>query len=189
MRESIRDAREAAGGHSNIHFLENDSIEIGGVTFVGATLWTDFRLFGRDPSLVMESARNGMNDFKRIKFSKQPYQKFRPIHAFRRHQESQDFIASALRASSGRKTVVVSHHAPSSRSIPREFQDDPLSGCYASDLEGILLETQPDLWVHGHVHSRIDYRVGKTRVVSNPRGYPGERTGFDPAFMVDVAQV
>lgn len=188
-RGSIRDAREAASGHRNIHFLENDSVEIDGVTFVGATLWTDFRLFGRDPAFAMESARNGMNDFKRIKLSKQPYQKFRPIHAFRKHQESKDFIASALRDRAGQKMVVVSHHAPSSRSIPEEFRDDPLSGCYASDLEGLLLETPPDLWVHGHVHSRSDYRVGKTRVLSNPRGYPGERTGFDPAFWVDVPRV
>ncbi|WP_334545060.1 metallophosphoesterase [Rhizobium leguminosarum] len=187
VQESIRDAREAAGRYPNIHFLENSGVDIGGVTFVGATLWTDFRLFGRDPALAMETARNGMNDFKRIKLSKLPYQKFRPIHAFRRHQESKDFIASALRDNSGRKTIVISHHAPSTRSIPREFRDDPLSGCYASDLEGLIQETQPELWVHGHVHNRNDYLIGKTRVVSNPRGYPDESTGFDPALLAEVA--
>lgn len=186
VQESIRDAREAAKLYPNIHFLENNSVAIGGVTFIGATLWTDFRLLGRNPAVAMDAARSGMNDFKRIKFSKLPYQNFRPIHAFRLHQESRGFIASALRENSGRKTVVISHHAPSGRSVPPEFRDAPLSGCYASDLEGFILETQPTLWVHGHVHSRNDYAIGGTRVVSNPRGYPDENTNFEPDFSVRV---
>ena len=37
---------EAEG--ANVHVLENDRIEIAGVTFLGATLWTDFAVNG-DP--------------------------------------------------------------------------------------------------------------------------------------------
>jgi hypothetical protein len=29
-----------------INLLENDAVVIGGVRFVGATLWTDYRIFG-----------------------------------------------------------------------------------------------------------------------------------------------
>lgn len=72
-----------------------------------------------------------MNDYRRIKFEKLPYRKFRPIHAYRKHQESRNFLASELRDGQGRKMVVVSHHAPSLRSIDPEFQNDPLSACYA----------------------------------------------------------
>lgn len=186
VQESIRDAREIAGRYPNVHFLENDAVDIGEATFIGGTLWTDFRLLGRDPALAMEAARNGMNDFKRIKFSKLPYQKLRPIHAFRKHQETRKFIAAELRGCNGRKTVVLTHHAPSARSIPSEFGNDPLSACYASDLESLIAETQPTLWVHGHVHHRNDYLIGETRVVSNARGYPGEWTGFDPIFTVEI---
>src|SRR5687768_17337023 len=32
-----------------IAFLENDAITIGGVRFLGCTLWTDVQLFNRDP--------------------------------------------------------------------------------------------------------------------------------------------
>lgn len=186
LQSGILDAREAAKGHSNLHFLENDAVEIGGVRFVGATLWTDFRLFGRKPEVCMSYAQSGMNDFKKIKFSKTPYLKFKPIYAYRKHVETRDYIAAELRENTGRKTVVVTHHAPSPRSISAEFRHDPLSACYASDLEDLIYEAGPRLWAHGHVHHRRDYLVGDTRVVSNARGYPGEITGFDPGLVIEI---
>jgi hypothetical protein len=71
IHESMRQVSEA-NGHPNLHFLENDVVKIGDVAFVGGTLWSDFRLFGRDPQVAMSYARSGMNDYKRIKFSKTP---------------------------------------------------------------------------------------------------------------------
>jgi len=186
VEESIRDARKFAADFSNIHFLENDAVEIGGVRFVGGTLWSDFRLFGRKPEVCMSYAASGMNDFKKIKFSKSPYLKFKPIHAYRKHVETRNYIASELRERSGLKTVVVTHHAPSPRSVPAEFRHDPLSACYASDLEDLIYKTKPALWVHGHVHHRNDYMVDSTRVVSNAGGYPGESTGFEPGLVIEV---
>ncbi|WP_085031599.1 metallophosphoesterase [Ensifer aridi] len=186
LQSGVLDAREAARDHSNLHFLENDAIDIGDVRFVGGTLWTDFRLFGRKPEVSMSYAQSGMNDFKKIKFSKTPYCRFKPIHAYSKHVETRDYIAAELREGTGRKTVVVTHHAPSPRSIAAEFRHDPLSACYASDLEDLICGTGPIVWVHGHVHHRNDYVVGSTRVVSNSRGYPGERTAFDPVFVIDV---
>ncbi|MBD9538951.1 metallophosphoesterase [Ensifer sp. ENS04] len=186
VQESIKAARALRDRCANVHFLENDAVDIGGVRFVGGTLWTDFRILGKDPALAMATAETGMNDFRKIKYAKQPFRKFKPIHAFRMHQETRAFLTSALRNAGGGKTVVVSHHAPSRRSIPDEFADDPLSACYASDLESLIIETAPSLWVHGHVHSGADYEIGQTRIVSNPRGYPGERSDFDPHMVIDI---
>jgi len=186
LQSDILEARKAASDHPLLHFLENDSVEIAGVMFIGGTLWSDFRLFGRKPEVNMSYAQHGMNDFKKIKFSKTPYCRFKPIHAYQKHVETRDYIATKLRENMGRKTVVVTHHAPSPRSIPAEFRHDPLSACYASDLEDLMYETRPALWVHGHVHRRNDYWAGETRIISNARGYPGEGTGFDPVFTVDI---
>jgi Icc-related predicted phosphoesterase len=186
VQESSRDARLLRDRYPNIHWLENEAVDIGDVRFVGATLWTDFRINGGDPELAMAAAQTGMNDYRKIKFSKLPFQKFRPIHAYRKHHESRAFLKSALSESSARRTVVVTHHAPSRRSIPAEFQGDPLSACYASNLEDLIVEGQPELWVHGHVHRRVEYRVGESRVVANPRGYPGEGTGFDPTHAIEI---
>lgn len=186
VQESLRDARLLKGRFPNVHFLENEAVDVGDVTFVGATLWTDFRVNGGDPEFAMNAAQTGMNDYRTIKFSKLPYRKFKPIHAYRKHQESRSFLRSAMKEASGLKTVVVTHHAPSARSVAPEFQGDPLSACYASNLENLTAETRPSLWVHGHVHHRVDYRVGETRVVANPHGYPGESTAFDPRLVIKI---
>jgi len=42
------------------------------------------------------------------------------------------------------------------------------------------------LWVHGHSHTAVDYEVAGTRVVCNPRGYPGEETGFNPGLVLTL---
>ncbi|MGN7802492.1 metallophosphoesterase [Ensifer sp. 22521] len=186
VQESIRKGRLLLERHPNVHFLENEVVAIGNVNFVGGTLWTDFRLSSKDPEIAMAAAQTGMNDYRKIKYSKQPYRKFKPIHAYRMHQETRAFLASSLSAAYAHKTVVVTHHAPSVRSIPPTFSGDPLSACYASELDDMIVQQGPAMWVHGHVHQRANYEIGKTRVVSNPRGYPGEKTGFDPSFVVDI---
>ncbi|MGO6808803.1 metallophosphoesterase [Rhizobium ruizarguesonis] len=183
VKESLVKAEASPPG---VHFLENNVVEIGDVAFVGGTLWSDFRLFGFKPEVAMSYASHDMNDYKKIKFSKTPYVKFKPTHSYRKHVETRDFIASELRKRRGQKVVVVTHHAPSPRSIANEFRTDPLSASYASDLEELIFETGPALWVHGHVHHRNDYLLDACRVVSNPRGYPGEPTNFDPLFTVDI---
>ncbi|KQV73242.1 metallophosphoesterase [Rhizobium sp. Root1220] len=186
VQENIRDARKFANGFPNIHFLENETVDIGNMQFIGGTLWTDFQLFGREAAFAMADAEAGMNDYRRIKFTKRPYKKFKPIHAFRKHQETRNFIAAAMEGSAERTTVVLTHHAPSSRSVPSWYREGSAVACYASHLESLILDAQPALWIHGHLHNRSDYHIGQTRVVSNPRGYPGERTGFDPGFVVEI---
>ena len=61
---------------------------------------------------------------------------------------------------------------------------DSLSPAFASDLEHLV--QQCDLWLHGHVHDALDYRIGRARVVANPGGYPGEKGGFDAYGTVEV---
>ncbi|KQW47204.1 MULTISPECIES: metallophosphoesterase [unclassified Ensifer] len=186
VQEGIRDGRLLRERHPNVHFLENEAVTIGNVTFLGGTLWTDFRVSGRDPAIAMAAAEAGMNDYRKIKLSKQPYRKFKPIHAYRMHQETRSFLTSTLSRTAERKTMVVTHHAPSGRSIAQAFSGDPLSACYASDLDDLVIEQGPAVWVHGHVHHRVDYQIGQTRVISNPRGYPGESSGFDPDLVVEI---
>ena len=84
------------------------------------------------------------------------------------------------------KRIIVTHHLPSVRSIPVRFSRSPLNPAFALDLEALITVYQPDLWIHGHTHDACDYRLGDTRVVCNPRGYPGEQTGFDAALLIEV---
>ncbi len=88
--------------------------------FVGATLWTDFRLHG-DPQNAMTSAHWAMTDYRRIKYSKRPFMRFEPLDALRLHQACHSFLEGALARADGKTTVVVTHHAPSPKSVAEEF--------------------------------------------------------------------
>jgi Icc-related predicted phosphoesterase len=170
---------------SNIYVLENDCVEIGGVVFLGATLWTDFKLNG-DPILAVSLAATGMNDFNRIRVS-QSYRRFRPSDARQLYAESVRWLEAELSRAEGKTRVVVTHHAPSQRSIGPLYTADPLNPAFASDLEHLIQASGAALWVHGHIHYTSDYVLGQTRIVNNPRGYPGESVaGFAPALVVGV---
>jgi hypothetical protein len=171
--------------NTNVHLLENDCVEIGSLVFLGATLWTDFRLIG-DPVTSGAAAQIGMNDFRRIRLIP-TYRRFMPKDARAFHAQSLEWLAQQIEDARGKKIVVVTHHAPSPQSIPPRFQDDPLNAAFASNLDQFIADCGAALWIHGHVHYHSDYVIGGTRVIANPRGYPTEPdTGFDPSLVIEV---
>jgi predicted phosphohydrolase len=167
-----------------IHYLENREVVIGGVRFLGCTLWTDFELFGaRHDS--MDAAQAVMNDFRLIRVDPE-YRRFRPADARVSHLISLDWLQTQLEKPFDGPTVVVTHHAPSLRSVNPRFHDHPATPAYASDLEW-MLDGRVAMWIHGHTHMCVDYEMGGTRVLSNQRGYPEDAVpGFDPARVVEV---
>jgi Icc-related predicted phosphoesterase len=173
----------------NIHLLENDAIVFRGVRFVGATLWTDYRIFGESKqAAVMNACATGMNDHRRIGWQKRPWLRFRPQEAALLHHQSKTYLAEVLATPFHGHTTVVSHHACHPRSIHPEFMSDSLTGAFASDLSTLIEAHQPTLWVHGHVHQSFDYRVGETRILCNPHGYGTENPNFDGALVVEVGE-
>ncbi|TIO79318.1 MAG: phosphatase [Mesorhizobium sp.] len=184
IKEGLEGGRAAAARFPNVHLLENDLVVIGGVRFIGATLWTDYRIEGH-PELAMLHVRELMNDYRKIALQRNPWLRFVPETAYRLHQESRRFIETALKEDLI-TTVVVTHHLPHARSIPSRFKGDLLNAAYASDLSEVIEAGAPALWLHGHTHDSCDYQAGNTRVVCNPRGYEDQNSDFDPAFVVRV---
>lgn len=166
----------------DIHFLEQDAVILEGVRFLGTTLWTDFQLYGQSASeLACEQAQLLMPDFNTVDYFTQP---FTPDMSRELCEASCEWLAAKLDEPFDGPTVVVTHHAPSARSIPAHYVGDALSPAFASDLEG--LAERCDLWIHGHVHEYLDYRIGEARIVANPGGYPGEDSGFDPCRVIEL---
>lgn len=155
----------------NIHFLENQSVAINGVSFLGTSLWTDMN--SQDP-VTIYSIERSMNDFNLIRDDKRNFAKLCPQDTVIRHLDSVRFIKNSCQAITD-PVVVVGHHAPSLQSIhPKYSHDYVLNGAYSSDLSHLMLDNpQIKLWTHGHTHHAFDYRIGSTRVVCNPRGYMG----------------
>ena len=86
------------------------------------------------------------------------------------HWVRRDWLRRRLDEPFDGPTVVVTHHAPSAGSVADQWADDWCTPAFVSDLPAEFFAV-PCLWVHGHTHTSFDYRVGRCRVVSNPRGY------------------
>lgn len=187
--ESInRKIKEGTEG-TNIHFLNNSSVEINGVRFIGTTLWTDFNLFGNPDSAKLE-AQDAMNDYRLIRCSPS-YRKLRPIDTQSAFEKALVFLKDKLNEPFEGKTVVVTHMAPSLQSVSELYKEDKLTPSYASHLD-YLMGDKIDLWIHGHVHHSNDYNINGTRIISNPRGYHRmgaelpENKDFNPALVIEL---
>jgi Calcineurin-like phosphoesterase len=156
--------------------------------FIGATLWTDFQLYGT-PQASMAIALQRLEDFSVIKIERgYKLRSFRPSDSARVCEASVAFLRTELSKPFGGITVVVTHHAPSRRSIATAFENDTLNPAFVSDFEELITTYAPALWIHGHVHDSFDYTIGRTRVVCNPRGYFPDQLNarFDPFLVVEV---
>ncbi len=170
----------------NIHVLNDDQVIIDGVRFLGSILWTDFALFGEaDKFFAMQQARQRMTDFSIIQ---NHGQQFTPEDAIRLHTSSRDWLGAMLAEPFAGKTVVVTHHAPSSQSVHPRYSGDLMTPAFASNLETLMDGGRTALWVHGHMHDSFDYEIYDTRVACNPRGYAPKALNpeFTPDFVVEI---
>ena len=186
LHEKLR----AAAAATNVTILENETWELAGYRFFGATLWTDFNLFGDQPSAMLAAGAKtgGMTDYRKIR--RYDTSRLQPKHTAMLHAESRLALTRFLNSGDRTKSIVVTHHAPSARSVQTGKESDPLTPAYASNLEPLIHESGPALWIHGHIHEFRDYRIGNTRVLNNPLGYQTppdpERTGFRNDFIIDL---
>ena len=170
---------------SNVHILENDKLVVDDVVFLGCTLWTDFKLFG-DPRISGYEATQKMTDYRKIRVSPQ-YRKLRSIDTTVIHSKSVHWLKTQFPDQMDRKIIIVTHHAPSEKSLPRPYQNDILSAAYASRLDDVIEASMAKLWIHGHIHTTQDYSIGTTRIVCNPKGYPDQyNSQFNPGCVIEV---
>jgi predicted phosphodiesterase len=207
---TVAKAKAAAIG-THLFVLQNDWVRLGDVTFAGATLWTDFELFG-DQRRAMRFAGDRMNDFRKIRVAKY-VERFRPQHALARHLESRAFLETEMRKPRSGPLVVVTHHAPMPARAyqfgrhylgSRISDEEIFTAAYRSDLTQLMWPAPiaggknslrpADLWLFGHTHESEDVTIGHTRVVSNAKGYgpwPGQQRtwdnpGFNPNYVVEI---
>jgi predicted phosphodiesterase len=193
--------RAAAAGVAAppLQLLDGDAVVIGGVRFVGCTLWTDFELRIDTPQGMVSDRARGiaasqqvMVDYRAIAWDQEAApRRLTPLDTLQLHRAQRAWLHDTLRTPFAGPTVVVTHHGPHRGSLAPRYAADWVSTAYLSELPPEFFEA-PVLWVHGHTHTSRDYRVGGCRVVCNPRGYapPGRRPEnpmFDPAFVVDLA--
>lgn len=151
----------------NFHWLNGDVVEIKGQRFVGATGW-----FKDSPNNWVYE--NQLNDFRLIV----GYKKW----VYEVHNEHRQFLLENVKPGD----VVITHHAPTSLSVPGRFKTSQLSRFYVAEFQDVIEKCQPKLFIHGHTHNPCDYEVLGCRVVCNPHGYIGEPNEFDPERVIKI---
>ena len=175
--------RETEG--TNIHVLERNSVVIAGFKFLGCTLWTDFSL-NANPEEAMQTAEAIMSDYSIIQNSHEN-RLLRAKDTAKIHKESRAWLKQEIQHSDREKTIIVTHHAPSSHSEAAYHHESPLAPAFASDLDLLVESSGIPLWIHGHTHHNVDYRIGRTRVLTNQRGYPDQLcAGFSPDLVIEI---
>ena len=153
---------------ANFHWLDSSAVTIAGQRFVGATLWFSEHA-GEHP------ARHFLSDFAAI-------EDFEPW-VYRQHERAVAYLGSQVRPTD----VVVTHHLPSQVCVHPKWETSPLNAFFVHDLEWLIRDRQPKLWIHGHTHEPVDVQLGATRIVANPFGYKGVEE--PPGFSLDFAVV
>jgi Icc-related predicted phosphoesterase len=174
---------------TNLELLENDTIFHNNMRIIGTTLWTNFQaptVVGLvDDEIIRweDQTRNceiGMADFSVIR-------DFSVYRALEEHKKALQYIKEMLSRKHDGPTIVMTHHAPSFKSSHPKYDSSYIKAGFCSDLDYVIEEFQPDLWIHGHTHESFDYNIGKTRIICNPYGYGLEnRHGFKEKLIVEL---
>jgi predicted phosphodiesterase len=185
--EALTEQARAEAARLGVHLLECDQVVINGVRILGCALWTDFLLDGRSRAAearAKRAAKYAMNDFHLIRCEGGI---FSPDDAQQLHDRARRWLEVKLTEQFDGETVVVTHHLPHRRSVHPKYEGHPLNPCFASHLPK-LVRRPVALWIHGHTHESMDYRVRGTHVVCNPRGYhPMElNPAFEPTLVVEI---
>ena len=162
----------------NVHFLDNDTVILDGVKFVGTTLWSN----------VEARAFYAMNDSRIIKYDGSSMPLFKVKEMF---EANMQFLHENSDAD-----VVVTHQCPHIKSINTErYPDDSMNTGYYTDIIDQFRDTNIKHWICGHTHSAVEYVEANITVHNNCRGYVsayGKGVGgcevedFNPSAYFDV---
>ena len=191
MQMDVRAACASANATgANIRLLDGDAVELDGVRFLGATLWTDFLLFGEDRlEEALSAALAYMPDYQCISTGGDKPRLLCAEDTAALHARHRAWLSGQLAQPFDGATVVITHMAPSMRSVEERYATNLGSPAFASQLDALV--AQADLWVHGHMHASHDYRIKQCRVVCNPCGYQmadgmPENEQFNPGYTIDL---
>ena len=173
---------EALCASAGVTLLHRQQVHIGGVQFIGATMWTDFR---NGNALDMLRASQFMRDYEVIKINGR---RLSPEDTLREHYKDVTYLRSTLSNPAWTdKRVVITHHCPGVQYTAPWYQSTPETSAFVSDQPRLV--SKANVWIFGHTHYNIYTTTESgTRVVSNQRGYRHEyaNIGFDPYAHIEL---
>jgi len=189
-------ALQQACAELGITWLDREVTVINGVRFIGSTLWTDFEALSQWPDHMRSAMTRNMRMREKSYRAASHHLNMTGTGRYGApfdapavaalSREHQAWLSLALAAPFMGKTVVVTHFAPSLKSADPRFGINSGTAGFCNHLDDLV--GQADVWLHGHLHCRLDYQLNGCRVVANPLGYAkrGEQIGFDRERLIEV---
>jgi hypothetical protein len=165
---------------------------LGGVRFVGTTLWADFDALvaAADPTTVAlkkrDKAFRAANFYLKKAATMRGGQPWLAEGVRELALACQAWLRQALSEPFSGPTVAVTHFAPSLHSHDPRYGLTPGTAGFCNALDELL--PQANLWLHGHLHHRQSYTHKGCRVVCNALGYAGnnEQAGYDAGLLIEL---
>ena len=176
------DVADELADFPKVSFLDNSSVVVGDVRFIGSTLWSD--MDNENPNSMFLIERS-LNDYGFIKRGADRIFATDTIELFKQNMA---YLDSALSDPHDGPTGVVTHHGPSYQSVHPIFRNSGINGAFTSSCESLMCDHDIAYWMQGHTHQTSTYEINGCKVRMNPFGY-GEETenlNFDPVFRVEV---
>lgn len=144
---------------------------------IGSVLWTNI------PVNLHNVVYHRMNDYSYIYCQNgKKIQRLTPDVITKIHMKNVAYIKRKIAKAKKekRKVVIFTHHKPYLGDKCRGIQQ-----AYETDLTS-LMKNPVVLWCYGHTHKRDNALINGVQIRSNPKGYPYEKTYFNPKEVVVI---
>lgn len=186
MLSAEKNLKEMLKPHKRIHFLQNEAIEINGIRFLGTTGWSRMASLRNDREIEDKySISYAINDFRLIGYQDRI---FTVDDCIELGEQQYAWLKDELKKPTAcQSTVVITHFAPSLSVRNTMFPLDEICAYFHASFDDLIEEFAPDIWMFGHTHANFDIQMGKTRVMSNQKGYGRECIGsYKPDWVITL---
>lgn len=160
----------------NVGYYYNKVVHIDDIDFILTTLWSMI------PVQDMYHVQQGMNDFRQIMYEGH---RFTPEDFNLEHEKCLTFLKQAVKESTAKHIVVVTHHLPTLSVVAAQHMGSVLNGAFAAELGNFIADSRIDVWIYGHSHTNIDTTIGNTWIVCNQFGYVDYYEHYKNGFVPD----
>jgi len=165
----------------NVRYLNNTSIVLDDVELFFTTLWTKIS------PLFLWTIQRGMNDFRHGVLNGE---RFTANDVDGLHRRCVEWLEAALKASTAKTKIVVTHHCPTLRDDFNGYPCGALNSAFQVDMDSFIKRSGADDWIYGHTHypGGSGTVIGKTKLLCNQLGYVvyNEHKNFVPDAVIEV---
>jgi hypothetical protein len=187
MTEIKNMTQDICAKYHNINLLDNSSVEIDGIKFIGSTLWSKIS------NGKKEYLAKSINDYHRIHTEENKV--ITPDQTNVLNKINVDWLETEINTQI--PCVVMTHHAPLFNNVSaRQFTSDPKythslnNEAFHNDL-GHLIKKPVVAWLYGHTHYASEFTFGNVLVATNQLGYSFEqkKIKFDPNREINLTDL